>query len=188
MNKPSLQPEVDSRLSIGSLLAAGLIVAALFCVGLAIAAIWYSATPKIFESSATVLIEPRSRPPARIGGVSGSFDYRHDQLIGEDNIITKALIKYDLNELGSLRDLTPVEQIQHIQNNLEIQPSEETNDLYHLRFRSGNARDAQTVLATLMYLLTRSIWMKNIGLSVQTHANYWAKDERQTCRRLGGPN
>ena len=151
MTKPSPTQGVDSRVSFGSLIAAGIIVAALFCVGLAVSAALYYVTPKVFESSATVLIEPRD--PALIlnkGGDSGSFDYRHDQLIGEDNIITKALIKYDLQELVTLRDLTPIEQIQLIQNNLAIQPSEDTDDLYHLRFRSSNPRDAQTVLATLV--------------------------------------
>ena len=147
MTKSSLPAEVDSRVSSGSLLAAGIIVAAFSCVGVAVSAAWYAVTPKVFESFATVLIEPRLRPPAHTGRI---FDYRHDQLIGEDNIIIQVLIKYDLKGLVTLRDLIPAEQIQHIQQNLEIQQSEETDNLYHLRFRSGNATDAQTVLATLV--------------------------------------
>ena len=78
-------------------------------------------------------------------------------MIGEDNILNKALIKYDLNELATLRDLPSDEQISHIQSNLEIQPSEETDTVYQLRFRSRAARDAQTVLATLVSTYERHL-------------------------------
>ena len=67
MTKPSPPQEVSSRSWLGLLLVAGLIVAAVFCVGLAMSAAWYSVTPRIFESSATLLIEPRE-PAALIQG------------------------------------------------------------------------------------------------------------------------
>ena len=83
-------------------------------------------------------------------------------------MITNALIKHDLNKLPTLRDLTTAEQIDHIQNNLEIQPSEETDDLYHLRFRSVNAREAQTVLVTLISVYEKHLEEKYRHVSSDT--------------------
>ena len=170
MNKPSLQPEVDSRVSFGSLIAAGLIVAALFCVGLAVSAAWYYVTPKVFESSATVLIEPRRPAPTlNKGGDSGSFDYRHDQLIGEDNIIMKALIKYNLNELSTLHDLSAEDQIRHIQSNFLVLQTGQNEGVYELRYMSRDPRDAQTVLATLASTYEKHLGEKYRSVSPETH-------------------
>ena len=60
----------------------------------------------------------------------------------------KALVKYDLKDLPTLRDLPQNDQVYSIQSNFDAYQPEET-DLYELRFRSPNPRDAQTVLATV---------------------------------------
>ena len=133
--------EVDSRFRFGWLLAAGFIVAILLLIGVAVSAVLHSAIPKFFESHAVVLIEPRSPLPEPDNSFRpDDVMIRHDQLICEDNIVTKALIKYDLNGLATLQDLPSEDQILHIQNNLEVQPSEETDHLYHLRYRSSRLR------------------------------------------------
>ena len=130
--------EVDSRFRYDWLLAAGLIVAIFLLIGLAVSAVLHSATPKFFESHAVVLIERRSPAPET------------DDVFRIDDFITEVLVTYDLNELATLRDLPVEDQILHIQNNFEVQRSEETNDLYHLRFRSRDAIETQTFLATLV--------------------------------------
>ena len=144
--------KVEARSGFGLLFVAGLIVAAFLLIGLALSAFFYSVTPKVFESSATVLIEQRS--PPRIfkstPNKKARFMVRHDQLIGEDNIVTKGLKKYDLEKLTTLRDLPTNDQIIYIQSNFEARQSDENLDMYELSFRSRNARDAQTILATLV--------------------------------------
>ena len=150
MTKPSSPPEVKTPSWFDSLLIAGVIVATFIFIGLVVSTVWYSVTPKIYESSATVLIEPPSPPTPPTNLSPFDFTYRHEELIAEDNNITKALIKYDLQELPTLRDLSPDDQIRHIQSNLEAQGARQTDDVYHVRFRSHNAKVAQTVLATLL--------------------------------------
>ena len=94
--------------------------------GLVVGGIYDSQAEKIYESKATVTIQPRERITYNIDGKddpygdSRSYDYRHDQLIGEDNILTKCLIKYNLKDLETLRDFPPTDQIKEIQENLTI--------------------------------------------------------------------
>ena len=124
--------------------------------GLVVGGIYDSQAEKIYESKATVTIQPRERilyDPDGQGdpyGDARSFDYRHDQLIGEDNILTKCLIKYNLKDLETLRDFPPTDQIKEIQQNLTILQNREEHTKYELEYKSLNPRDAQTVLATVV--------------------------------------
>ena len=124
--------------------------------GLAVGGIYNSQAQKVYESKATVTIQPRERilyDPDGQGdpyGDARSFDYRHDQLIGEDNILTKCLIKYNLKDLETLRDFPPTEQIKEIQQSLIILQNRDEPTKYELEYRSLNPRDAQTVLATVV--------------------------------------
>ena len=145
MTKPLPPHNDESRFSFRSLLAAGIIVATFFFIGLALSAVLYSVTPKVFQSSAIVLIESRDPPTA---SSATNFRYRHDQLICEDNIVTKAL-KAGLDQLPTLNELPMNIQINSIQSNFEVQ-SENSDGLYRLCFRSPDARDAETILATLI--------------------------------------
>ena len=153
MTKLSPPHEDDARFRLGSLAAVVLVVVTFSFIGAASSAVWHSVAPKVFESSATVLIEPRVKilNTAKLPiDEFEKFIHRHDQLIGEDNIVVDALEKYGLAELTTLRDLSRDNQINHIQLNLAIQRSQKNLYLYHLRFRSRDARDAQTVLATIV--------------------------------------
>ena len=169
MTKPSPPQEVNSRSWLGLLLVAAAIVAAFFFMGLALAAVWHSVTPKVYESSATVLIEPRSLPPnINAPQPRPNFTFRHDQLIGEDNIILKALIKYNMNELVTLRDLSEVDQIRHIQSNFMVIQPRQYDNLYELQYISHNARDAQTVLATIVSTYEKHLDEKYRSISPET--------------------
>lgn len=153
MTKLSPPHEDDARFRLGSLAAVVLAIATFFFIGVVVAAVWHSVAPKVFESSATVLIEYRVKILNTSKLPSDEFEkfiHPHDQFIGEDNIVVDALEKYGLAELTTLRDLSRDNQINHIQLNLAIQRSQKNLYLYHLRFRSRDARDAQTVLATIV--------------------------------------
>ena len=124
--------------------------------GLAVGGIYNSQCSKVYESRATVTIQPKATQMFQMdnqnqfGESTSSFDYRHDQLIAEDNILTKCLIKYDLQDLATLRDLPPTDQIKAIQDDLTVAQNREEPSKYELEFTSLNPRDAQTVLATVV--------------------------------------
>jgi capsular exopolysaccharide synthesis family protein len=124
--------------------------------GLAVGGIYNSQAQKIYESVATVTIQPKEKQiftPNGSGdpyGQSRSFNIRHDQLIGEHNIIYKCLTDFGLNKLETLRDLPEEEQITEIQSNLKIAQNREEPIKYELEYQSIDASDAQTVLATII--------------------------------------
>jgi capsular exopolysaccharide synthesis family protein len=124
--------------------------------GLALGGIYNSQCQKIYKSEATVTIQPKEQQffNLRDGdsqhNSSGGFDIRHDQMIGEHNIISKCLMTYGLNELETLRELPEDEQIQEIQKNLTITQNRLEPIKYELEYLSTVPRDAQTVLAIVV--------------------------------------
>jgi len=123
--------------------------------GLVIGGIYNSQAQKIYESKATITIQPREKIIFKLGNSdqydnSQNFDVRHDQLISEDNILSKCLIKYGLQDLETLRDLSGTDQILEIQNNLIVIQNRDESTKYELEYTSVNPRDAQTVLATIV--------------------------------------
>ena len=125
--------------------------------GLLVGGIYFTKCPKVYQSQATITIYPRIKTFGRDSSENtGRTDIRHDQLIGEDNILTKCLNKYNLKDLSTLRDLSAVKQIEEIQKNLVVVqnwPEAKRNDgllSYDLEYFSTNPRDAQAVLATII--------------------------------------
>ena len=123
--------------------------------GLAVGGIYNSQCQKVYESRATVTIQPKQKQVFEIDGQnqfsdSANFDNRHDQLIAEDNILTKCLIKHGLKELPTLRDLPSTDQISAIQEDLVVVQNRDEYSMYELEYTSLNPRDAQTVLATIV--------------------------------------
>ena len=123
--------------------------------GLAIGGIYNSQCQKVYESRATVTIQPKEKMTYRVDNQNyyddvGNFDFRHDQLIAEDNILSQCLIKYDLKGLPTLRDLSPTDQISAIQEDLVVEQNRDEPTKYELEYTSLNPRDAQTVLATVV--------------------------------------
>ena len=120
-------------------------------VGLLVGGIYFTTCPKIYQSQATITIQPREKimvDPSIED--TGDFDYRHDQLIGQDNILTNCLNKYNLKDLHTFRDLPPAKQIEEIQKNLVVVQSREEPTKLELEYYSTDPRDAQTVLATII--------------------------------------
>lgn len=123
--------------------------------GLAVGGIYNSQCQKIYQSVATVTIQPKetqifSPNGDNPYGQSRSFNIRHDQLIGEHNIVYKCLTDFGLNKLETLRDFPEDEQIAEIQKNLKVSQNREEPIKYELEYQSIDASDAQTVLATII--------------------------------------
>jgi len=119
--------------------------------GLLVGGIYFTKCPKVYQSQATITIQPREKRlcfPSHED--TGRFDIRHDQLIGENNILTKCLNNYDLKDLRTFRNLSPTKQIEEIQKNLVVVQNREETTKFELEYFSTDPRDAQTVLATII--------------------------------------
>ena len=117
--------------------------------------IYFTICP-VYQSQATISIVMESKRnswslshPSRLDSEIG-YDFRHDQLIGEDTILTECLTKHGLKDLETLRDLSGVKQIEEIQKNLVVVQNREEPRKYDLEYFSTDPRDAQTVLATII--------------------------------------
>jgi len=122
--------------------------------GLAVGGIYNSQCQKVYESKATVTIQPKEKVIYKTDHRDlydvGSFDFRHDQLIAEENILTKCLIKHALKDLKTLRDIPATEQIQALQDDLIVAQNQDEPSMYELEYTSLDPSDAQTVLAVLV--------------------------------------
>ena len=119
--------------------------------GLLVGGICFTKCPKVYQSQATITIQPREKRlcfPSHED--TGRFDIRHDQLIGENNILTKCLNNYDLKDLRTFRNLSPTKQIEEIQKNLVVVQNREETTKFELEYFSTDPRDAQTVSATII--------------------------------------
>ena len=86
--------------------------------GLLAGGIYFSQCPKVYKSEATITICPREKVAWELGGNDQNenpFSIRHDQFIGQDNILSKCLIKYCLQDLETLRDFPTTEQIKRFE-------------------------------------------------------------------------
>ena len=117
--------------------------------------IYFTICP-VYQSQATISIVMESKRnswalshPPRLDSEIG-YDFRHDQLIGEDTILTECLTKYGLKDLETLRDLSGVKQIEEIQKNLVVVQNREEPRKYDLEYFSTDPRDAQYVLAAII--------------------------------------
>ena len=124
--------------------------------GLVIGGIYNSQAQKIYESKATVTIQPREKIIWKLGQGGdpyddlAKFDLRHDQLISENNILFKCLTEHGLSDLETLRDLPQEQQFKEIRENLVVIQNREERIKYELEYTSVNPRDAQTILATIV--------------------------------------
>ena len=124
--------------------------------GLVIGGIYNSQAQKLYESKATVTIQPRDKiiwnPISKSDQLNdlAKFDLRHDQLISENNILFKCLTEHGLSDLETLRDLPQEQQFTEIRENLVVIQNREEPTKYELQYTSVNPRDAQTILATVV--------------------------------------
>ena len=124
--------------------------------GLALGGLYHAQCEVLYESKASVKIEPKNptifhlTPTEVIGPKSADFVSRHDRFIGGYNIVNKCLIDNDLMDLPSFNDLTEREVVEYVMENLDCAPDKEEPVLYELKFYCKNQDDVSMILNHLI--------------------------------------
>lgn len=154
--------------------------------GLFVGGVYCSQCQKVYTSKATVVILPRKQifhfPGNGQNDDSRSFDFRHDLLIGEDDILAKCLNKYGLMELPTLRDLPAADQVKEIQDHLVVSQNPYEPIKYELEYSSLNARDAQTILATILSTYEKHLCENYRDTATNPHKGFFFETTRPACR------
>lgn len=127
-------------------------------VGLAAGGFYNSQAPVIYKSRARVRIEPKE--PLVFEGLSGqdssytsstNFEIRHDQLIGEFNIVEACLRDKGLENIESLVALESMdEKVDKVQGGLTITQNREEQILYEIEYISESPDDSREILNALV--------------------------------------
>ena len=138
--------------------------------GLLVGGIYFTTCPKVYQSQATISIVmiPTDRPFRLDSSEDWDFDIRHDQLIGEDTILAECLTKHGLKDVPTFRDLSPVKQIEEIQENFVVVQNREEPSKYDLEYFSTDPRDAQAVLATIISTYEKHLEDKYLRVTSDT--------------------
>ena len=138
--------------------------------GLLVGGIYFAKCPKVYQSQATISIVmiPTDRPFRLDSSEDWDFDIRHDQLIGEDTILAECLTKHGLKDVPTFRDLSPVKQIEEIQENFVVVQNREEPSKYDLEYFSTDPRDAQAVLATIISTYEKHLEDKYLRVTSDT--------------------
>lgn len=75
---------------------------------------------------------------------------RHDQLIGQYNIVQRCLLENNLSALESFSELANDETIPYVMDNLVVTQNKDEQVLYELVYYSSEPDDAQTILNNLI--------------------------------------
>ena len=125
--------------------------------GMALGGLYNAQCETIYESVARVKIEPKdplyiplSPNDRSIMPLATDLMVRHDQLIGQPNIVNQCLTQNKLLELKSFEDLSVNEIVPDVINNLLIEQNREEPILYELTYKSKKPEDAQTILNNLI--------------------------------------
>ena len=131
--------------------------------------IYFTICP-VYQSQATICIVmiPTDRPFRLDSSEDWDFDIRHDQLIGEDTILAECLTKHGLKDVPTFRDLSPVKQIEEIQENFVVVQNREEPSKYDLEYFSTDPRDAQAVLATIISTYEKHLEDKYLRVTSDT--------------------
>ncbi|MEM7782804.1 MAG: polysaccharide biosynthesis tyrosine autokinase [Planctomycetota bacterium] len=125
--------------------------------GMALGGLYGAQCKDVYKSEAKVRIEPKDpmvifqtvHQKAMLPGAK-DLAIRHDQLIGQPNIVRKCLNNNGLTGLGSFADLPEEEIVTDVVDNLEVTQNKEEIMLYDLQFYSSKPDDAQTLLNNLI--------------------------------------
>jgi succinoglycan biosynthesis transport protein ExoP len=124
--------------------------------GMGLGALYDAQCDTIYESVAKIKIEPKDPlfiPMAQGGMIQGASNdamIRHDQLIGQYNIVNQCLNKYELMGSRSFENLPESKIIPTVLSNLEVEQNREEAILYELTYRSTDADDAQIILNNMI--------------------------------------
>ena len=147
-------------------------------VGLAIAVVYYKSRPTLYQSDAKFLISKSTLDPKCEGlDFSSVINRRHDVLLPETNVIMRAVHRYDLNEIPTLRDLAENDVVLEIQKNLTVTQHPDEPSVYEIASLSKNPKDAQTTVATLVSIYERMLREKS---------EYCLEDQKEIVRQALG--
>ena len=126
--------------------------------GMLLGGLYHAQCDTIYKSEAKVRIEPKDPFLFNMHGSSNKgmmptaadLNIRHDQLIGEFNIVKKCLNGNDLMTLKSFENLSEDKIIPEVRGNLEITQNKEEQILYDLVFYGPEPDDAQLILNNLI--------------------------------------
>jgi succinoglycan biosynthesis transport protein ExoP len=124
--------------------------------GMALGTLYDAQCETVYKSEARVKIEPKdplylpmSQSAMMLPGAS-DMTIRHDQLIGQYNIVERCLLKNKLTKLRSFENLTEADIVPEVIDNLSITQNKEEQILYELVYYSSRPDDAQTILNHLI--------------------------------------
>ncbi|MFK7768699.1 MAG: polysaccharide biosynthesis tyrosine autokinase [Mariniblastus sp.] len=127
--------------------------------GMLLGGLYHAQCDTIYKSEAKVRIEPKDPFIFSLNGGSqrnglmptaADLNIRHDQLIGEFNIVKKCLNENDLLTLKSFESLPNDEIIPEVRSNLEVTQNKEEPILYDLVFYGPEPDDARVILDLLI--------------------------------------
>ena len=125
--------------------------------GMALGAIYDAQCETIYKSVAKIKIEPKdplylpmSQNSRTMFPMAADMAIRHDQLIGQYNIVQRCLLENNLSALESFADLANDETIPNVMNNLVVTQNKDEQVLYELVYYSSEPDDAQTILNNLI--------------------------------------
>ena len=125
--------------------------------GMLLGGLYHAQCDTIYKSEAKVRIEPKdpflfsmSSHNNQIMPTASDLNIRHDQLIGEFNIVKRCLSKNDLMTLASFENLATDKIIPEVRRNLEVTQNKEEQILYDLVFYGPEPADAQLILNNLI--------------------------------------
>ena len=126
-------------------------------VGMGLGGLYHAKTPVVYESRATIKIEPKNPLVMQFSGTdpmmpnSLMFANRHDRRIATDNnLILKCLETNNLYNLESFDEMAREDVVPHIRENLEISPDKEEPFIYELTYKATDAYDAKTILNNII--------------------------------------
>ncbi len=125
--------------------------------GMALGALYHAQCETTYKSEAKVKIEPKdplfvamSNQQAYMGPEAVDVGVRHDQFIGQTNVVAECLTKNKLNNLRCFENLPEDNIIPEVKENLEVVQNQQEEILYELEFKSSRPDDAQTLLNNLI--------------------------------------
>ena len=125
--------------------------------GMALGGLYGAQCEDVYLSEAKVRIEPKDpmvifqtvHQKAMLPGAK-DLAIRHDQLIGQPNIVQRCLSEKGLDGLRSFKDIPADKRVSSICDKLEITQNKEEVMLYDLQYYSSRPDDAQTLLNNLI--------------------------------------
>lgn len=125
--------------------------------GMALGGLYNAQCETIYKSTAQVKIEPKdplylpmSQNSRMMLPGASDMTMRHDQLIGQYNIVNQCLIENNLTKLRSFENLSDEKIVEEVMTNLDVTQNKEEETLYELVFYSTRQDDAETILNHLI--------------------------------------